>query len=155
MRFIGTHAAGVAVTGGDILDYTALRIDKEGNIYTNYDLNDMENIKVIKFDMLGLNTMEELGELREVTGKKVVYDDVVKDKKVIEYFSKGNTEGVFQFDKKTVRDMLVQINCDCFDDVVAANAMNRPGPLSNGVPILFTVQNAAAKLKALLCSSFA
>lgn len=134
MRFIGTHAAGVAVTGGDILDYTALRIDKDGNIYTNYDLNDMENIKVIKFDMLGLNTMEELGELREVTGKKVVYDEVVKDKKVLEYFNKGNTEGVFQFDKKTVRDMLVQIDCNCFDDVVAANAMNRPGPLSLRMP---------------------
>lgn len=134
MRFIGTHAAGVAVTGGDILDYTALRIDKDGNIYTNYDLNDMENIKVIKFDMLGLNTMEELGELREVTGKKVVYDDVVKDKKVLDYFNKGNTEGVFQFDKKTVRDMLVQIDCNCFDDVVAANAMNRPGPLSLRMP---------------------
>ena len=134
MRFIGTHAAGVAVTGGDILDYTALRIDKEGNIYTNYDLNDMENINVIKFDMLGLNTMEELGELREVTGKKVVYDDVVKDKKVLDYFNKGNTEGVFQFDKKTVRDMLVQIDCNCFDDVIAANAMNRPGPLSLRMP---------------------
>ena len=134
MRFIGTHAAGVAVTGGDILDYTALRVGKDGNIYTNYDLNDMENIHVIKFDMLGLSTMEEIGELRKSTGKTIVYDDIVKDKKVIDYFNHGNTEGVFQFDKKAVRDILVKIDCNCFDDIVAANAMNRPGPLSLKMP---------------------
>ncbi len=137
LRFIGTHAAGVAVTGGDILDYTSLRIDKSGDIYTNYDLNDMENIHVIKFDMLGLGTMEEIGELRETTGKQFVYDKIVNDKKVMEQFSKGNTLGIFQFDKKAVRDILERINCDCFDDIVAANAMNRPGPLSLGMPDMY------------------
>ena len=50
IRFIGTHAAGVAITGGNILDYTAIRVDsKSGKYFTNYDLNDMEKIKVIKF----------------------------------------------------------------------------------------------------------
>lgn len=137
LRFIGTHAAGVAVTGGDILDYTSLRIDKSGDIYTNYDLNDMENINVIKFDMLGLNTMEELGELRDVTGDTVIYDEVVNDPYVINAFHEGNTNGIFQFDKKAVRDLLAQIDCDCFDDIIAANAMNRPGPLSLGMPAAY------------------
>ena len=135
LRFIGTHAAGVAVTDGDILDYTSLRIDKNtGDIYTSYDLNDMENIHVIKFDMLGLGTMEEIGELRETTGVTVVYDDVVKDKKIMKKFNEGETAGIFQFDKRAVRDILIKINCDCFDDVIAANAMNRPGPLSLKMP---------------------
>lgn len=135
LRFIGTHAAGVAVTDGNILDYTSLRIDKNtGDIYTSYDLNDMENIHVIKFDMLGLGTMEEIGELRETTGVTVVYDDVVKDKKIMKKFNEGETSGIFQFDKRAVRDILIKINCDCFDDVIAANAMNRPGPLSLKMP---------------------
>lgn len=134
LRFIGTHAAGVAVTGGDILDYTSLRIDKSGDIYTNYDLNDMENIHVIKFDMLGLGTMEEIGDLRETTGVTVNYDDVVKDEKVMQHFNKADTSGIFQFDKKAVRDILTNINCNCFDDIIAANAMNRPGPLSLKMP---------------------
>ena len=134
VRFIGTHAAGVAVTGGNILDYTSLRIAKDGSIYTNYDLNDMENIHVIKFDMLGLQTMEEIHELRDMTNAVVDYDTVVKDPKVIEQFSKGETECIFQFDKKSVRDILVGISCDCFNDIVAANAMNRPGPLSLKMP---------------------
>lgn len=134
MRFIGTHAAGVAVTGGNILDYTSLRIDKTGDIYTNYDLNDMENIHVIKFDILGLQTMEEIGELREKTKVTVCYDEISRDENIISKFSEGDTKGIFQFDKKTVRDILTKINCNCFDDIVAANAMNRPGPLSLKMP---------------------
>ena len=134
LRFIGTHAAGVAVTGGDILQYTSLRIDKNGDLYTSYDLNDMENICVIKFDMLGLGTMEEIGDLRNITGVKVNYEDVVNDEKVLEAFHNSDTQGIFQFDKKAVRDIMTKIDCDCFNDIVAANAMNRPGPLSLGMP---------------------
>jgi DNA polymerase-3 subunit alpha len=134
MRFIGTHSAGVAVTGGDILDYTSLRIDKNGDIYTNYDLNDMENINVIKFDMLGLLTEGEIHELRRATGVTVDYDEIVQDKKVLTAFGEGNTEAIFQFDKKSVQDILTGIQCNCFDDIVAANAMNRPGPLSLKMP---------------------
>ncbi len=134
MRFIGTHAAGVAVTGGNILDYTSLRIDKSGDIFTNYDLNDMENIHVIKFDMLGLSTEEEISELRKQTGISVNYDEIVNDPKIIERFKNGDTKAIFQFDKEAVRGILTNINCSCFDDIVAANAMNRPGPLSLKMP---------------------
>lgn len=137
VRYIGTHAAGIAVTGGDILDYTALRVDKNGSLYANYDLNDMEHIHVIKFDILGLNTMEEIKELREETGAVVDYDIIVKDEKIINAFAEGNTQGIFQFDKNTPRGILNKINCDCFDDVVATNAMNRPGPLSLGMPDMY------------------
>lgn len=134
VKYIGTHAAGVAVTGGDILDYTALKVDKDGNLYANYDLNDMESVHVVKFDMLGLGTMEEIGELRETTGAVVNYDDVATDPKIIKAFHEGNTEAIFQFDRRTPQDILREINCDCFDDIVAANAMNRPGPLMLHMP---------------------
>ena len=137
VRHIGAHAAGIAVTGGDILDYTALRVDKNGSLYANYDLNDMEHIHVIKFDILGLNTMEEIKELREETGDTVNYDTVVEDEKIINAFAEGNTQGIFQFDKNTPRGILEKINCDCFDDIVATNAMNRPGPLSLGMPDMY------------------
>lgn len=134
VRFIGTHAAGIAVTGGDILDYTALRVDKSGSLYANYDLNDIEHIHVVKFDMLGLNTMAEIRELREETGATVDYDTVVTDKKVIQSFTEGNIDGIFQFGTKTPKKILEKIGCDCFDDIVATNAMNRPGPLSLNMP---------------------
>ena len=138
VRFIGTHAAGVAITGGDILDYTSLRIDsKTRKKFTSYDLNDMEQIQVIKFDILGLTTMSSIGELRSITDHDSFDESWVKDEKVIEEFKTGNTDGIFQFEQASVQDMLRLIECDCFDDVVAASAMNRPGPLSLKMPEIY------------------
>lgn len=138
IRFIGTHAAGVAITGGNILDYTAVRIDsKTRKHFTNYDLNDMEKIKVIKFDILGLTTMSSLGELRKLTGHDGFDEAWVSDEKVMKAFGEGDCDGVFQFEKKSVQDMLRVMNCDCFEDVIAASAMNRPGPLSLKMPEVY------------------
>lgn len=134
MRFIGTHAAGVAITGGNILDYVALRVDKSGDVYTNYDLNDIEEINVIKFDILGLKTMESINDLRKATNYIVNYDEIINDKKLMDNFRIGNCDGVFQFEKQTARDILKKIQCDCFEDVIAASSLNRPGPLSLHMP---------------------
>lgn len=134
VRYMGTHAAGVAITDGDILKYTALRIDKDGDVYTAYDLSDLDTINLVKFDILGLKTMESIYDLRRSTGVTVNYSDIVTDPKVIEAFRNGDTDGIFQFDRTTPRDMLRQIDADCFADVAAVNAMNRPGPLSMGMP---------------------
>lgn len=137
VRYIGTHAAGVAITDGNLLDYVALKIDKDGNVFTNYDLTDIESINVIKFDILGLKTMESIGDLRKTTGKTVVYDEIVNDPKIIEYFASGNCDGIFQFEKATARGILKDIKTENFDDVTAASAMNRPGPLSMKQPELY------------------
>lgn len=138
IRFIGTHAAGVAITGGNILDYTAIRVDsKSGKYFTNYDLNDMEKIKVIKFDILGLTTMSSIGELRQLTDHDAFDEAWVDDPEIIKAFGEGNCDGVFQFEKKSVQDMLKVIQADCFEDVVAASAMNRPGPLSLKMPEIY------------------
>lgn len=137
IRFIGTHAAGVAITGGNILDYTAIRIDaKSGKFFTNYDLNDMEKIQVIKFDILGLTTMSSIGELRQLTGEE--FDEAwTEDVRLMQAFGEGNCDGVFQFEKKSVQDMLKLLQCDTFEDVIAASAMNRPGPLSLKMPEIY------------------
>lgn len=137
VRFIGTHAAGVAITGGNILDYTALRLDKNGDVFTSYDLEDVEAINVIKFDILGLKTMESIGDLRKVTGVRVDYSKAARDENIMKSFREGNCDGVFQFEREAARNILREINCDCFDDVVAASSMNRPGPLSLGMPSIY------------------
>lgn len=137
VRFIGTHAAGVAITGGNLLDYCALKIDKSGDVYTAYDLEDIESVNVIKFDILGLKTMESIGNLRDSTGVTVNYDDIVEDERLMEQFGQGNTDGIFQFEKQAARNILTDINTDCFNDVIAASAMNRPGPLSLGMPGIY------------------
>lgn len=138
IRYIGTHAAGVAIAGENILNRTTLRIDKNtGDVYTCYDLVDMESLNVIKFDMLGLSTMSEVGECRKLIGVDEFDESILEDEKVIANFASGNCDGIFQLDKKSAQNLLVDIGTDSFTDVVAGTAINRPGPLSQGIPKIY------------------
>lgn len=147
VRFIGTHAAGVAITGGNILDYTAIRIDnKTGKQFTNYDLIDIEDIGVIKFDILGLKTMSEIRDCRVATGIENFDISMIEDEKVIAGFAEGNCNGVFQLDKASVQQLLLNIHTNSFNDVVAASAMNRPGPLKQKMPEIYAANKAAYEM---------
>lgn len=147
VRFIGTHAAGVAITGGNILDYAAVRMDtKTGKLFTAYDLIDMEAIGVIKFDMLGLKTMSELNDCRKATGTPGFDISMIEDENVIAGFAKGDCNGVFQLDKASVQQLLLDIHTSNFNDVVAASAMNRPGPLKQKMPELYAANKEAYEL---------
>ena len=147
VRFIGTHAAGVAITGGNILDYAAVRMDtKTGKLFTAYDLIDMEAIGVIKFDMLGLKTMSELNDCRKATGTPGFDISMIEDENVIAGFAKGDCNGVFQLDKSSVQQLLLDIHTSNFNDVVAASAMNRPGPLKQKMPELYAANKEAYEL---------
>jgi DNA polymerase III subunit alpha len=138
VRYIGTHAAGVAVVGGDLLDYTSLVTtgNKEKGTYresTAYDLNNLEHVNAIKFDILGLRTLSITKELEELTDECFSYD-WLEDEEVYDYFRDGKTDGIFQFEKPTAKGILTNIHTDSFADVVAASALNRPGPLSLKMP---------------------
>lgn len=130
IRYLGKHAAGVAVVGTDISDYTALICrDKKKELYTScYDKGDLEHINCVKFDMLGLKTLSELKELEEITGHKVTEEDEEQEE-IFESFREGNTDGIFQMEKSAPKKILDMIQCDCVEDVIAVNALNRPAPL--------------------------
>lgn len=135
VRFISTHAAGVAITKDNILKYTALKYDKTtGRAVASFDLNDLEKIGVEKFDILGLTTMSSIGELRKMTGNESFKEEWANDKEILETFSKGDTDGIFQFDKTGAQDLLMKLGVTKFGDIIAASAMNRPGPLTLGMP---------------------
>lgn len=141
VRYLGTHAAGVVITGNKLLDYSAVRFinDKETGTKkkaTVFDLLDAETINMVKFDILGLKTMESINELRLMTGKIFDYS-WLDDEKVLKAFQEGNTDGIFQFEKNTAKEILRNINADCFDDVCAASSMNRPGPLQMNMPEIY------------------
>lgn len=135
VRYIGTHAAGVVITSGDVLEYTSLRIDsKTKALYASYNLEDLNDINIIKFDLLGLKTMQSLQECWELTDHDGFSESALEDPDVLERFNLGDTEGIFQLEKKSVQGLLQSVSADCFNDVVAVNAMNRPGPLKAGQP---------------------
>lgn len=127
IRHLGKHAAGVAVVGSDISDYTV--IVRHGDMFSScYDLNDLEHINCTKFDMLGLKTMSEIRELQEHTGH-IVTDEERNKKEIFDNFRKGNTDGIFQMEKSAPKKILNMIQCDCMEDLIAVNALNRPAPL--------------------------
>ena len=132
VRFIGTHAAGVAIVGDKLLDHVSL-ITREDKISTAYDLNNLDVVNVVKFDILGLKTMSEIRELEKLTGEYFDYS-WLDDEKMYEMFKEGKTDGIFQFEKKAAKSILMEMECDCIEDVIAASALNRPGPLSLGMP---------------------
>jgi len=132
VRFIGTHAAGVAISGGNLLDHVALEVRKD-KVSTAYDLNNLEIVKAIKFDMLGLRTLSILKELKELTGKIFDYS-WFKDKEVLKQFGLGNTDGIFQLERNVAKNILIEMEADCVEDVIAASALDRPGPLSLKMP---------------------
>lgn len=137
VRFIGTHAAGVVLTSGDVLQYTSLRIDKEGNLYSTFNLEDLNSVKIIKFDLLGLRTMQSIGECRRLAGKVGFDINAVDDPKLLEEFRLGNTCGIFQLEKNTAKKILDDIDCSDFNDVIATVAMNRPATLAIHSPELY------------------
>lgn len=131
VRHLGQHAAGVAVVGSDISDYTCImrKTQNKKIAYVScYDLNDLEHINCTKFDMLGLQTMSEIYELEELTGHKVIDEDR-KDPEIYDRFRKGETEGIFQMEKSAPKKILNMVQCDGINDVIAVNALNRPAPL--------------------------
>lgn len=132
VRYIGTHAAGVAVVGTNVFDY--MPVEKHGQLFSSaYDLNNLDRINVTKFDMLGLRTLSIVKELENLTGER--YDDSwTEDEKIIDAFREEKTEAIFQFERKAAADILGEIKADCFEDIIAANALNRPGPLSLRMP---------------------
>lgn len=137
VRFIGTHAAGVILTSGDVLQYTSLRIDKEGNLYSTFNLEDLNGVKIIKFDLLGLRTMQSIGECRRLAGKVGFDINAVDDPRLLEEFRLGNTCGIFQLEKNAAKKILDDIDCSDFNDVIATVAMNRPATLAIHSPELY------------------
>ena len=133
VRFYGTHAAGVAITGDQLSKYTAIERRAKDAYTTSYDLIDIEQINGIKFDMLGLRTMSILKELRDICGRPHHFcDEYLEDSEIYELFKTADTDGIFQFESGG-KAVLQEIEADCAADIVAASALNRPGPLGLGM----------------------
>lgn len=139
-RNTSVHAAGTVISPGPLTDFVPLcrLVSSTHNttIATQFDKDSVEKIGLLKMDFLGLTTLSILRhcvELVEKTkGKKIDLEKIPEDDpNVFELFGRGDTTGMFQFEGDGMRRYLRQLKPDSIEDLIAMNALFRPGPLDN------------------------
>ena len=134
-RNVGMHAGGVLIAPGKLTDFCPLYAADGGATVSQFDKDDVEKAGLVKFDFLGLRTLTILAEAvafaKEVEGVDVSLDHLPLDDKPTyeKVFKNANTTAVFQFESRGMKDTLVQARPDCLEDLIALNALYRPGPM--------------------------
>ena len=162
-RHASVHAAGVVIAPGPLDDYVPVCIQQskgggsngsgngknggEAVVVTQYDMNCLEDAGMLKMDFLGLKTLTVIHDAVEAVKNRVgalkhpksgetyeTVDDLpLEDPAVYAMLAHGGTSGIFQFESSLALDKLRAMKCDRFDDLVATNALIRPGPLDSGM----------------------
>ena len=142
-RHAGVHAAGVVIAPGPLDEYVPVCTQgskgagagsEENIVVTQYDMNALEKAGMLKMDFLGLTTLtiikDTLASIRARTGTAPDLDNLpLEDEATFRMLRAGKTAGVFQFESPLATDMIRSMRADRFDDLVASNALMRPGPL--------------------------
>ena len=139
-RNVGMHAGGVLIAPGKLTDFCPL-YQAEGSdaAVSQFDKDDVEAIGLVKFDFLGLRTLTILAEAvrfvqRHEDRKNFRLEDLpLDDPAVYKLFAAGNTTAVFQSESRSAKDLEKKLRGDCFEDIIALMALNRPGPLGSGM----------------------
>ena len=134
-RHASIHAAGVVIAPGDLTNYVPLYKSSSGDITTQYDMKGLEDLGLLKMDFLGLRNLTVINkalELIELKGEKVQIDKVsMEEPEVYKLFANGLTIGVFQFESSGMREFLKKLQPTVIGDLIAMNALYRPGPMNN------------------------
>ncbi|HEX9615167.1 MAG TPA: DNA polymerase III subunit alpha, partial [Bacteroidota bacterium] len=135
-RNVSMHAAGVVIAPGDISDFVPMYKTPQTDIMTQYNMKDLEQAGLLKMDFLGLRTLTVIDHalrlIRQNHGVDVDLDTIpADDQKTLELFSKGQTVAVFQFESSGMQDYLRKLKPTSIHDLVAMNALYRPGPMEN------------------------
>ncbi len=139
-RNVGMHAGGVLIAPGRLTDFCPL-YQAEGSeaAVSQFDKDDVEAIGLVKFDFLGLRTLTILAEAvrfvqRQPDRENFRLEDLpLDDPAVYKLFADGNTTAVFQSESRSAKDLEKRLKGDCFEDIIALMALNRPGPLGSGM----------------------
>lgn len=135
-RNVSTHAAGVVIAPGDITEYVPMYKTPQSESMTQYNMKDLEDAGLLKMDFLGLRTLtvvEDALEMIEQGHKEKIDLDHLpeKDSKTLDMFSRGQTVALFQFESSGMQDYLRKLKPSSIHDLVAMNALYRPGPMEN------------------------
>jgi DNA polymerase-3 subunit alpha len=134
IRSHGVHAAGVVIAPEDIVRYTPLEMAQKGVVATQYSMGPIEDLGLLKMDFLGLSNLtiikNALRIVKRVYGQALGINTIpLDDQQTLELFQRGDTTGVFQFESAGMKRYLKQLKPTKFDDLIAMNALYRPGPM--------------------------
>src|SRR5688572_13054124 len=137
-RHASVHAAGVVIAPGPITDYAPLYKGARDEIVTQWNMKEVERVGLLKMDFLGLSTLtlihDALTEIKRTEGLELDIDNVpLDDAKTYRVFQEGAAFGIFQFESSGMRELLRKARPDRLDDLIALNALYRPGPLKSGM----------------------
>ena len=139
-RNTGMHAAGVVISEEPLWEYVPVFRGVNGEIVTQYAKNEVEAAGLVKFDFLGLKTLTVIhdaitmvNEGRQPDQRLDLAQHSMEDRKVYELIASGETTGIFQMESEGFRRIVRRLRPDCFEDIVAAVALYRPGPLGSGM----------------------
>jgi DNA polymerase III subunit alpha len=138
-RHAGIHAAGVVISDKPMVELCPLYKGKNDELVIQFDMNHADKIGLIKFDFLGLKTLTFLRKGEALVRQRhpeagFDLDKIdLKDRKMYELLVKGDTLGVFQLESSGMQDLMKKMKPDRFDDIVASNALYRPGPMGSGM----------------------
>ncbi len=138
-RNVGTHAAAVVIADRPLTDYVPLQhVQDKKEVITQWAMGDVERAGLLKMDFLGLRNLTILSKVVELieqtTGQKIdPYQFPRDDQETFALLCRGETKGVFQLESGGIRDLLQRMKPDHFRDIIATNALYRPGPLEGGM----------------------
>ena len=133
-RNMSTHAAGVIIHDHPLVEYVPLISDGSGNRLTQFAMDDVERIGLLKMDFLGLRNLTTIERIIKMIARyekdEIDLDQIpLDDAKTYSVFSSGRTNGIFQFESQGMKSVLTRLKPTHFEDVVAVNALYRPGPM--------------------------
>lgn len=134
-RNAGIHAAGVVVADQPLTQFLPLcKAAGQDVLITQFDGPTVEKVGLLKMDFLGLRTLTTLERARQLaertSGKPVDIENIsITDPKVYALFARGDTKGIFQFESGGMRDVIMRMKPNRIEDLIAANALYRPGPM--------------------------
>lgn len=134
----GKHAAGVVIADKPIMEYAPLYVTGDGSIVTQFNMKDLEEVGLLKFDFLGLDALTVIANTVKIIRSKhdpnfVLEEIPLNDKATFELISSGATAGVFQLESRGITDLVKRMRPDCIEDLIAIIALFRPGPLGSGM----------------------
>nr|HDM59363.1 DNA polymerase III subunit alpha [Bacillota bacterium] len=138
-RHVGKHACGVVISPKPLSEIIPLyKASDKNEIMTQFHMESIGELGLLKMDLLGLKTLTMIARcvalIEESRGIKVNISQIpLDDKDTLALFASADTMGVFQFESTSMRSLLKEIKPDCFEDLVACNALHRPGPMKSGM----------------------